>query len=75
MVYNIYRLIHLWFKIQEIFPEGVAYQVNKRVRIHEFVYKICKSRGKYFLYFLTKGRLIYILHLQKRPFLPFVTSL
>ena len=24
--------------------------------------------------FLTKGRLIYILHLQKCPFLPFVTS-
>ena len=47
----LYRLIHLWFKIQEIFPEGAAHQVNKRVRMHEFVYKICKSRGKYFLYF------------------------
>ena len=28
--------------------------VNKRVRMHEFVYKICKSRGKYFLYFQQK---------------------
>ena len=32
------RLIHLWFKIQEIFPEGVANHVNKRVRMHEFVF-------------------------------------
>ena len=31
------------------FPEGVANQVNKRVRMHEFVFKICKSRGKYLL--------------------------
>ena len=45
------EIIHLWLKIQEIFPEGVANHVNKRVHMHEFVYKICKSRGKYFLYF------------------------
>ena len=31
-------------KIQEIFPEGVANHVNKRVHMHEFVYKICKSQ-------------------------------
>ena len=43
--------IHLWLEIQEIFPEGVANHVNKLMRMHEFVYKICKSRGKYFLYF------------------------
>ena len=42
--------------------------------MHEFVYKICKSRGKYFLYFFRKGRFIYILHLQKCPFLTFMTS-
>ena len=45
--------------------------------MHKFVYKFCKSRGKYFLYstvFLTKGRLIYILHLLKCPFLPLMTS-
>ena len=41
-------------KIQEIFPERVAIQVHKRVRMHEFVYKISKSRGKYFLYFSQK---------------------
>ena len=42
--------------------------------MHEFVYKISKSRGECFLYFLTKGRLIYILHLQKCPFLSFMSS-
>ena len=45
------NIIYLWFKIQEIFPEGVANQVNKGVCMHEVVYKICKFRGKYFLYF------------------------
>ena len=28
--------------------------------MHEFVYKICKSRGKHFFVFLTKGRLIFM---------------
>ena len=41
-------------KIQEIFPKRVANLVNKRVSMHKFVYKICKSRGKYFLYFKQK---------------------
>ena len=67
-------MIPVWLKIQEIFPEGVANQVNKRVRMHEFVYKICKSRREIVPVFLTKGRLIYTLHLQKCPFLPFMTS-
>ena len=38
-------------KIKEIYPERVANQVNKGVSMHEFVYKIGKSRGKYFLNF------------------------
>ena len=48
---GILRLIHLWLKIQEIFPEGVANNVNKRVRTKEF-----------FPVFLTKSGFIYILH-------------
>ena len=51
---NIKRLIHLRLKIQEIFPKRIANLVNKRVRMYEFVCKICKTLGKYFLYFLQK---------------------
>ena len=38
-------------KYRQIFSERVANQVNKRVHMHEFVFKICESRGKYFLSF------------------------
>ena len=48
------RKIQLPFKVREIFPEIVANQVNNRVRMHEFVYMICRSRGKYFKYFKLK---------------------
>ena len=40
--------------IREIFPKRVANQVNKQVRMHKFVYTICKSLGKYFPYFKLK---------------------
>ena len=42
--------------------------------MHGFVYKILQVRREIFPVFFTKGRLIYILYLQKYPFLPFVTS-
>ena len=38
------------FKIQEIISERFANSIHKQVHT-TFVYKICKSRGKYFLYF------------------------
>ena len=42
--------------------------------MHKFIYMLCKSRGKYFLYFKLKDTLIYILHLLNWPFLAFLTS-
>ena len=53
------QINHLWLNIQEIFPERIANQVNRRVRMHEFVYKICKTRG----YFLCRLIHIILLHL------------
>ena len=50
----IYQLIYLLLKIQEIFPSGLANLVNKLVHAHSFVYLICNSLGKYFLYFKPK---------------------
>ena len=50
----IYKLILLLLKIQEIFPSGLANLVNKLVHAHSFVYMICNSLGKYFLYFQPK---------------------
>ena len=50
----IYKLIYLLLKIQEIFPSGLANLVNKLVHAHSFVYLICNSLGKYFLYFKPK---------------------
>ena len=55
---KILRLIHLKFKIQEIFPERVANQVNIQVQMHKYDYMICKSRGKYFSYFKLKIHLL-----------------
>ena len=46
----IYKLIYLLLKIQEIFPSGLANLVNKLVHALSFVYLICNSREKYFLY-------------------------
>ena len=39
----IYKLIYLLLKIQEIFPSGLAYLVNKLVHVHSLVYLICNS--------------------------------
>ena len=39
-----YRLTHPYFKIQELFPERVAVQLNKQVGKHKFVYMICKTQ-------------------------------
>ena len=50
----IYKLIYLLLKIQEMFPSGLANLVNKLVHAHSFVYLICNSLGKYFLYFKPK---------------------
>ena len=50
----IYKLIYLLLKIQEIFPSGLANLVNKLVHARSFVYMICNSLGKYFLYFQPK---------------------
>ena len=49
-----YKLIYLLLKIQKIFPSGLASLVNKPVHAHSFVYLICNSLGKYFLYFKPK---------------------
>ena len=46
--------MHLEFKIQEIFTERVKNPINKRLQWHDFVYKICKSKGEYILYFKLK---------------------
>ena len=34
--------------------QRAANTINKKVQSHGFVYKICKSGGKYFLYFKLK---------------------
>ena len=39
------------FKIQEIFPREIGKSDKQISAQHEFVHKICKSQGKYFLYF------------------------
>ena len=58
------RLIHLWLKIQEIFPEEVANHVNKQVCLQDL-----QVRRELFPVFLTKGRLIYIITFTKMSFL------
>ena len=57
----IYKLIYLLLKIQEIFPSGLANLVNKLVHAHSFVYLICKSLGKYFLYFKQRWINLYLI--------------
>ena len=51
---NVMYLIYLVLKIHEIFPLGLANLLNKLVHGHLFVYMICNSLGKYFLYFQPK---------------------
>ena len=46
--------MYLQYKIQEIFPSKLAYHINKLVYWHSFIYLICNSFGKYFLYFKLK---------------------
>ena len=53
----IYKLIYLVLKIRKLFPPGLVNIVNKLVHAHSFVYIICKSLGKYFLYFQPKADL------------------
>lgn len=43
---------HLCLENQELFSERIANQIDKRMRMHEFVYKICMTRGKDFLSFV-----------------------
>ena len=60
---NFYSLLHcfVWRRFpllrQEIFPARLANLINKLELMHQFVHRICKSLGKYVLYFKTQDAL------------------
>ena len=64
--------IDVHFEIRKYFPREL--QSGKQTSAHAGVcFQDLQVPREIFPVFLTKGRLIYILHLQKCPFLPFMT--